>query len=163
MSPRKTARGKLRNMRTKIVVAAFTIVPLLNSLSAFGQQPAPAESHKNRTLFSIIGAGGGFTLGLLGGLAAFDDSINSDRKVWTTALVSTAAGGVGGYFLGRALDRHKSKANVTWRPNETTWSLMQYQGPVLGDDSYRDLVKQFRERQESASAPVIEAGEPDSR
>jgi hypothetical protein len=45
--------------------------------------------------------GTGFGLGVWGGLRAFDQSINSDRKVWTTAIVSAAAGGVLAYLLTR--------------------------------------------------------------
>ena len=79
--------------------------------SAFGQAsaPAPAESHKYRTIVTIAGAGAGFFAGVYIGIAAFEDAVNSDRKVWTTSIVGAAAGGVGGYFVGRALDRRNRK------------------------------------------------------
>src|SRR4030095_13464604 len=82
---------------------------------AFGQQTGSTpsgESHKYRTIMTIAGAGGGFTGGVLLGIAGFDDAINSDRKVWTTAIVGAAAGGVGGYFIGRALD-HRNRKTTT--------------------------------------------------
>jgi len=41
------------------------------------------------SLRSPVG-GGGFVMGLIAGLAVFDDATNSDRKVWTTALLSAA-------------------------------------------------------------------------
>ena len=130
----------------KRFAASFTILALVNAGSAYGQQNAPpAESHKNRIVFAVAGAGGGFTLGLLAGLTAFDDSINSDRKVWTTALLSAAGGAVGGYFLGRTLDKRKSKTNITFVPNGVNVSLARYQWMNLRDDPYPDLVKKFRE------------------
>jgi hypothetical protein len=39
------------------------------------------------------------------GLNAFDDSVNSDRKVWTSAIVGAAAGGVAGGLLSRSVGR----------------------------------------------------------
>jgi hypothetical protein len=90
------------------------VLSLLTANSGFGQQPAgKTESSKFRAILTTGGAGGGFALGLAGGLAAFDDAINSDRKVWTTAILAGIAGGVGGYFLGRSLD--KRSANTAWR------------------------------------------------
>jgi hypothetical protein len=86
---------------------------------AFGQQTgstAPGESHKYRTIMTIAGAGGGFTGGVLLGIAAFDDAVNSDRKVWTTAIVGAVAGGVGGYFIGKTLDHHKRKTTAVTIP-----------------------------------------------
>jgi hypothetical protein len=78
---------------------------------AFAQQPAmkAGESHKYRTIMTVAGGAGGFTLGVFAGIAMFEDSINSDRKAWTTAIVSAGAGAVGGYFIGRALDRRNNK------------------------------------------------------
>ena len=75
--------------------------------SAFGQQSPPprGKSHKYRAIFTLAGGGGGFALGLFAGLAVFDDATNSDRKVWTTAILAGVGGALGGYFLGRALDK----------------------------------------------------------
>jgi hypothetical protein len=94
---------KLRN-------ASFGLLLIAAGQPAFSQQPAPrtAESHKYRVIFTIAGAGGGYTAGVFAGIAAFDDAVNSDRKVWTTALIMAAGGAIGGYFLGRALDKSRS-------------------------------------------------------
>ena len=110
----------------------FSVFALLNSGSAFGQ------SHKNRTIFTIVGAGGGFAAGLFGGLAAFDDSTNSDRKVWTTAALSSVGGAVGGYFLGRSLDNRSKKTTVTWLPPEIKLSLMRSQWPATIDTNQQN-------------------------
>ncbi len=110
-----------------------TMLVLLACGWAFGQQPAPqkGESHKYRTIFTLAGGGGGFAVGLVAGLSAFDDAIDSDRKVWTTAALSAAGGAVGGYFLGRALDKRQKKTNVTWMPDELERSLIRSRWSAL--------------------------------
>ena len=62
-----------------------------------------------------MGIGAGFGVGVWAGLTAFDDSVNSDRKVWTSAIVAAAAGGVLGYLV----DRHRAKtaASPARRPS----------------------------------------------
>ena len=55
--------------------------------------------------WTIGGAGAGFGVGLWAGLSAFDDAINSDRKVWTSAVVGAAVGAVGGYLIGKSRAR----------------------------------------------------------
>ena len=62
--------------------------------------PVEARSRGSKTaLWTVVGAGAGFGCGLFIGLAVFDDAISSERKIWTTALASAAAGGALGYFL----------------------------------------------------------------
>jgi len=79
------------------------IVTLFSAIPAHAQQTAP--SHKYRTILTIAGGGGGFVAGMFVGFAKYDDAINSDRKIWTTSLVGAGAGAIGGYFIGRALDK----------------------------------------------------------
>ena len=103
-------------MKSRIIASVLFV--LVARIPAHSQTPAAAtESHKYRTIFTLSGAGGGFAFGVFAGLAAFDDSVNSDRKVWTTALVSAAGGAVGGYFIGRALDkRHWKRGSIAPPP-----------------------------------------------
>lgn len=73
-----------------------------------GGSPAPptkASSSTKRVAWTLVGIGAGFGAGLLLGLNAFDDSINSDQKVWTSALVGAAAGGLAGGLLSRNVGR----------------------------------------------------------
>ena len=94
-------------MKNRIIASALFVLIAHNPV--YSQTAAPKESHKYRTIFTLSGAGGGFALGVFAGLSAFDDSVNSDRKVWTTALLSAAGGAVGGYFIGRAVDKRQMK------------------------------------------------------
>ncbi len=73
--------------------------------TALAQQP-PGSGGRT-ALWTSVGAGAGFGLGLFGGLVAFDDAINSDRKVWTSAIVGAAAGATVGYLITRTR-RHPS-------------------------------------------------------
>lgn len=73
-----------------------------------GRPPAPAakaSSGSKRVVWTLVGIGAGFGAGLLIGLHAFDDAINSDQKVWTSALVGAAAGGLAGGLLSRNVGR----------------------------------------------------------
>ena len=115
------------------MAAIGSIVVLMIAVAGdavFAQQaPTPgSESHKYRAIGTLAGAGGGFTLGVFAGIGAFDDAINADRKVWTTALIAAAGGAVGGYFLGRAVDKSRKKSGpapgvTPWVPDELDRSL----------------------------------------
>jgi hypothetical protein len=65
--------------------------------------------------WTAVGAGAGFGLGLYAGLAAFDDAIDSDRKVWTAAIASAAGGAVIGYLVGRARGHREGPGAVAAR------------------------------------------------
>ena len=78
------------------------LIIALNSASV-----AQAQS-RGPMLWTISGAGAGFGIGLWAGLSAFDDAVNSDRKVWTSAIVGAGVGAVAGYLIGRArTDRNR--------------------------------------------------------
>jgi membrane protein YqaA with SNARE-associated domain len=68
-------------------------------------------------MWTAVGVGAGFGVGLWAGLTAFDDAVNSDRKVWTSAVVGAAVGGVTGYLIGRA--RHDRTRPSTTRMGST--------------------------------------------
>ena len=81
---------------------AVGLIIALNSVSV-----AQAQS-RGPMLWTISGAGAGFGIGLWTGLSAFDDAVNSDRKVWTSAIVGAGVGAVAGYLIGRArTDRNR--------------------------------------------------------
>ena len=67
--------------------------------------PPRASSTTKRVAWTLVGIGAGFAAGLFIGLSAFDDSINSDQKVWTSVIVGAAAGGLAGGLLSRNVGR----------------------------------------------------------
>ena len=89
-------------------VIGLTLVSAPVSADTAGRPPATrttAGSSSKRVMWTLVGIGAGFGAGLLIGLNAFDDSINSDQKVWTSALVGAAAGGLAGGLLSRNVGR----------------------------------------------------------
>ena len=72
-------------------------------------RPAPTRtktsSTTKRVVWTLVGIGAGFGAGVFIGLHAFDDAINSDRKVWTSAIVGAAAGGLAAGLLSRNVGR----------------------------------------------------------
>lgn len=111
-------------MCRKISWAALFL--LISHSVCLGQQGTgkPGPSHKFRTIFTIVGGGGGFVLGVFAGIGAYDDSINASRKITTLAVITGAGGAVGGYFLGRALDKRGAKPGVTRAPDALDLNLM---------------------------------------
>jgi hypothetical protein len=72
----------------------------------------PATASPSVAGWTAAGAGAGFGLGLYAGLRAFDDAVNSDRKVWTAAIVAGAAGALVGYLVGRARQSQHSRGRA---------------------------------------------------
>ena len=115
-----------------------------------GDRPSPSQgrtsSSTKRVVWTLVGIGAGFGAGLLIGLNAFDDAINSDRKVWTSALVGAAAGGLTGGLLSKNVGRRPS---VTTRPKDpnvevrlSPWSSAPT-GIAEQDDSLRRCVREL--------------------
>lgn len=106
-----------------------------------GARPSPpatkASSTTKRVAWTLVGIGAGFAAGLFIGLSAFDDSINSDRKVWTSVIVGAAAGGLAGGLLSRNVGRGPQvrTTGATSRPMElqfTPWPSTGF--PTSEDD-----------------------------
>lgn len=95
------------------VLSAGLIGLVLSAAPAFadpasrtaGASKSAASSGSKRALWTAVGIGAGFAAGMFIGLNAFDDAVNSDRKVWTSALVGAAAGGLAGNLIGKATAR----------------------------------------------------------
>ena len=102
----------------RIVAALASSVGLRFALAFAGQalaQQPPATTkttHKYRTILPIAGPAGGFVAGFYIGFNAFDDAVNSDRKLWTTSIISSAGGAVGGYFIGRVIDNRRNRISL---------------------------------------------------
>ena len=96
----------------------LVVLTLLASSSVVraDERNASASDRGFRPVWTAIGAGAGFGLGVWAGLTKFDDAINSDRKVWTTAIVSAAVGGVLGFLVDRHQARSSNPSTVTPAP-----------------------------------------------
>jgi hypothetical protein len=109
------------------------------SADTAGRLPASstrARSSSKRVVWTLVGIGAGFGAGLFIGLNAFDDAINSDQKVWTSAIVGAAAGGLAGGLLSRNVGRAPQvKTTGPIRPaTELRLSPWTSAGPSISSD-----------------------------
>jgi hypothetical protein len=117
----------LRSVTTLVILILFAGGAILR---ADGGSTAAPRNGNFRPVWTAIGAGAGFGLGVWAGLTHFDDAVNSDRKVWTTAIVSAAAGGVLGFLVDRRRARGPANPSATvtaLRPGE--WRRHIYGSP----------------------------------
>ena len=88
------------------LMALLLYTPLAADTGVTAAPSSPrASSTTKRVVWTRVGIGAGFAAGVYIGLSAFDDSINSDRKVWTSAIVGAAAGGLTAGRLSRNVGR----------------------------------------------------------
>jgi hypothetical protein len=106
-------RGILSGGRGRATLAAAVLSVLLagTATPAYADDPnpqnasspAPSRSiqpaRRHRALWTTIGIGGGFVVGMLMGMNRFDDATNSSQKVWWSAIGGAAAGGTAAYLL----------------------------------------------------------------
>ena len=100
-------------------ICSFVLIGILAAAPAFADTREPARessSTTKRVVWTVIGAGAGFTAGLFIGLNKFDDALYSDRKVWTSAIVGAAGGAVAGALLSRP--KHQPSTTKVIRPAE---------------------------------------------
>jgi hypothetical protein len=106
-----------------------------------GASKSAASSGSKRALWTAVGIGAGFAAGMFIGLNAFDDAVNSDRKVWTSALVGAAAGGLAGNLIGKATARTtpvRADSVLNRREVSAPWTVAT--GP---DDELRRRVRKL--------------------
>ena len=100
----------------------FVALWLLASLSyapIAEAQTVTGKAVRVTVTWTAVGAGAGFGMGLWAGLTAFDDSINSDRKVWASAVVGAGIGALGGYLISKAA---RSDARPVTRPRTSPFA-----------------------------------------
>lgn len=90
----------IRRLAAVVLMALLAAVPAAAD-SGREQAPAGKSNTGKRIAWTIVGAAAGFGAGLFLGLNQFDDAVNSDRKVWTSALVGAGIGGVTAALLTR--------------------------------------------------------------
>lgn len=123
----KTTHGSF-NMRSRLPLVALCFTLLVPRLEAGAPDAKTAGPHgggakRGRMIGFIVGAGAGFGLGVFAGLNWFDDAVNSDRKVWTTAILLGAAGGTAGWFIGRAVSPDLDVVPTSTRNDKTLRSV----------------------------------------
>lgn len=109
--PRSRRSVSRRCGMRRLIPMTLLVVLLVPYAAAASPAEGAAEPHrsaKGRVIGTLAGIGGGFLLGLIAGFAWFDDATYSDRKVTTTVVLFSAAGGVGGYLIGSAIDHRGS-------------------------------------------------------
>lgn len=92
-----------------IITLIFAGPMALDSATPQSTEIPQRKSHK---WLIPVGAGVGFGLGLLIGFRAYDESINSDQKIWTSAIVGGAIGGMGGWVASSRMDHGSHR--VVW-------------------------------------------------
>ena len=99
---------------------------LAAAMLAFGSGSAFPQSSgtgkKERHIGRGLGAIGGAVAGLMVGWAVSDDdAVNATAKLTRNWVIGAVAGGVGGYFLGRTIDRHIA-FDARRTPDEIRWA-----------------------------------------
>jgi hypothetical protein len=91
--------------KTIIVLLILGLIGVL--LPRYLQAEEHSTTKKKGHLWLIpVLAGAGFAAGTYVGLSAFDEAINSDQKVWTTAALFSVGGGIAGWLIGRPKTEH---------------------------------------------------------
>jgi ElaB/YqjD/DUF883 family membrane-anchored ribosome-binding protein len=114
------------------------------------QTTRKSSSTSKRVVWTLVGIGAGFGAGLLIGLHAFDDSINSDRKVWTSVIVGAAAGGLAGGLFSRNIGRAPAVGSSGSRGPRVDLRLASSTPALPSISADRDLLRR-RVRQVNAA------------
>ncbi len=137
----------LRKVCSLILVSALLCTTLV--FADPGQPPATPQTKSRstgkRVMWTLLGAGAGFGAGLLIGLNQFDDAINSDQKVWMSALLGAAGGGIAGGLLSRNVApspqvRAGRRAPSSSEPVAVSWQSAVGSGSG-GDDALRQRLR----------------------
>ena len=114
-----------------LLVASLFVAPLAAD-DGKSQSAAGKSSGGKRAVWIAIGAAAGFGAGVFIGLNAFDDAVDSDRKVWTTAIIAAAAGGVAGGLLSGSIGHAAPTRPALAKPRvlDITWASALRGTPV---------------------------------
>ena len=103
-----STKGAFKKMRTiRHLLVIFLILTLTTGLT-FSQasRTTPNETPKTaRVVGALLGGLGGFLIAA----ALVDDDRNTSGEFLTALIAGPAAGAIGGYFLGRAIDRRSAR------------------------------------------------------
>jgi hypothetical protein len=146
-------------MSRRALCGVLILSLLTPSLAAAGDETraaaAPAgapTSTSRRVLWTLVGAGAGFAAGLVFGLRQFDDAIDSDRKVWTSAVVGAAAGGVAGALISGAGSSRPSRQPQPVLQMSFEWPIASTPEVGLSDADLRQVVRRFNSQPPQANS-----------
>ena len=105
-------------MKKTIVMILLVLVTFSSILRADDPQP----KKKGHLWLIPVLAGGAFAAGTFVGLSAFDDAVNSDQKVWTTATLFGVGGGIAGWLIGRPKSEHTQSYGLPAQKFEIRWA-----------------------------------------
>ena len=128
-------------MTVRRIAVVLTCAGCLAISSMAHAQSRSPQTPRTTVTWTIGGAGAGCGVGLWAGLSAFDDAINSERKVWTTAVVGAAVGAVGGYLIGKARARNSGSSPLHWDAGFPIFERRR----SLGRDNVLPPVRSIRE------------------
>lgn len=94
---------KWKKMFTVFMCLLVLAIGANHSMASDGDKALRTHKKSHKWLIPVMAAGG-FAAGMLLGLSAYDEAINSDSKVWTTAVVLGAASGIAGWWTARKID-----------------------------------------------------------
>lgn len=108
-----------------------------------GGQARRNSSVAKRVAWTLVGAAAGFGAGAWFGLLKFDDAINSDRKVWTSAIIGAAAGGFAGGLLSRNIGPAPSlpPSRIAWPDRSAVLQPADAIGGSTDDHSLRARIR----------------------
>jgi hypothetical protein len=86
-----------------VLILGFLIGGIPSKSHSENAEPVKKKGHM--WLIPVL-AGAGFAAGTFVGLSAFDDSINAEQKIWTTAALFSVGGGIAGWLIGRPKKEH---------------------------------------------------------
>ena len=137
--------GRMSTYLSLIIIAIVLVVPApLVHAQAVGSTSAPqTRSTAKRVTWTIVGAAAGFGLGAWFGLHKFDDATNSDRKVWTSAILGAAAGGIAGGLLSRDIGGTPriQPSSVPWPDRSPTLESIPLQTRSVVSDALRARIR----------------------
>jgi hypothetical protein len=119
-------------MARLIPVLTLVFSMLLAGVAHADQRDAQSKP-SSTPIWTCVGVGAGFGLGMLAGFSMFDDAIYAERKIWTTAAVSAVAGGIIGFLVDRERRRPSPQPTVLAHPQRFDMTS----APPLGTGEFR--------------------------
>ena len=118
----------------RLIPVLTLVLSMLPGSVAYADSRDPAQSKPSfKPIWTCVGVGTGFGLGMLAGFYVLDDAIYAERKIWTTAVVSAGAGGIIGFLVDRERQRPSPQPSVLARPQRFDASS----APPLGTGEFR--------------------------